>query len=71
MTEALDADLIKDLRGLGKLPTFDGNATDYQEFHCSFPNPHEFRQCGLSRVDGQVRSRMASNHFGSRVKSAR
>ena len=42
MTEALDADLIKDLRGLGKLPTFDGNATDYQDFHCSFQTHMSF-----------------------------
>ena len=29
MTELLDADLLKDLRGR-KPPTFDGNDTDYQ-----------------------------------------
>ena len=30
MTEPSDADLLKDLRGLGKPPTFDGNDAEYQ-----------------------------------------
>ena len=36
MTVPLDADLLKDLRGLGKPPTSDGNGTDYQGFRYSF-----------------------------------
>ena len=36
MVESLDADLLKDLRGLGKPPTFDGNGAEYQDFHVSF-----------------------------------
>ena len=36
MTEPLDAELLKDLRGLGKPPSFAGNDTDYQEFRFSF-----------------------------------
>ena len=36
MTEPLDADLVKDLRGLGKPPTFDGNDTDCQDFRFVF-----------------------------------
>ena len=36
MTEPLGADLITDLRGLGKPPTFDGIDSDYQDFRYSF-----------------------------------
>ena len=36
MTEPLDADLITDLRGLGKPPKFDGNYADYEDFRNSF-----------------------------------
>ena len=36
IAEPLDADLLKDLRGLGKPPTFDGNDADYQDFRFSF-----------------------------------
>ena len=36
MTELLDADLLKDLRGLSKPPTCDGNDTDYEDFRLSF-----------------------------------
>ena len=32
MTEPLDAELLKDLRGLGKPPSFDGNGAEYQDF---------------------------------------
>ena len=34
--ESLDAELLKDLRGLGKLPSFDGNDAEYQDFRFSF-----------------------------------
>ena len=36
MTEPLGADLITDLRGLGKPPKFDGNYADYEDFRNSF-----------------------------------
>ena len=35
-TESLDAQLLKDLRGLGKPPSFDGNDAEYQDFRFSF-----------------------------------
>ena len=34
--ESLDADLLKDLKGLGKPPSFDGNDAEYQDFRSSF-----------------------------------
>ena len=36
MAEPLDAELLKDLRGLGKPPSFDGIDSEYQDFRCSF-----------------------------------
>ena len=36
MTEPLDAELFKYLRGLGKPPCFDGNDAEYQDFRTSF-----------------------------------
>ena len=36
MTEPLDAELLKDLRGLGKPLSFDGNDAEYQVFRFSF-----------------------------------
>ena len=36
MTELLDAELLKDLRGLGKPHSFDGNDAEYQDFRFSF-----------------------------------
>ena len=36
MAEPLDAELLKDLRGLGKPPSFDGNDSEYQDFRFSF-----------------------------------
>ena len=35
MTEPFDADLLKDLTGLGKPPSFDGTDTDYEDFRSS------------------------------------
>ena len=34
--ESLDAELLKDLRGLVKPPSFDGNDAEYQDFRFSF-----------------------------------
>ena len=36
MTETLDAELLKDLRGLGKPLSSDGNDSEYQDFRFSF-----------------------------------
>ena len=36
MMKTLDADLLKDLRGLVKPPTFDGNDADYQNLRFNF-----------------------------------
>ena len=36
MAETLDTDLLKDLRGMGKPPSFDGNDSEYQDFRFSF-----------------------------------
>ena len=36
MTEPLDAELLKDLRDLGKPPSFHGNDTEYHDFRFSF-----------------------------------
>ena len=36
MMESLDAELLKDLRGLGKPSSFDGNDAEYQDFRFSF-----------------------------------
>ena len=36
MVESLDAELLKDLRGLGKPPSFDGDDAEYQDFPFSF-----------------------------------
>ena len=36
MAEPLDAELLKDLRGLGKPPSFDGSDSEYQDFRFSF-----------------------------------
>ena len=36
MVEPLDADMLKDLRGLGKPPVFDGHVAEYQDFRFSF-----------------------------------
>ena len=35
MTEPLDAELLKDLRVLGKPPSFDGSDAEYQDFRFS------------------------------------
>ena len=71
MTEPLDAELLKDLRGMGKPPTFDGNDAEYQDFLFQHPNPHEPRQHSLSTVDGQMRSRTNSDLPGSRACAER
>ena len=36
MTEPLDAELLKDLRSLGKPPSFDGSDSDFEDFRFSF-----------------------------------
>ena len=71
MTEPLDAELLKDLRGLSKPPSFEGNDAEYQDFRFQLPNPHEPRQHSLSTVDGQMRSRTTSDLPGSRASAVR
>ena len=39
MVEPLDAELLKDLRGLGKPPSFDGNDSKYQDCFDGRNNP--------------------------------
>ena len=36
MTEPLDAELLKDLRGVGKARSFDGNDSDFEDFRLRF-----------------------------------
>ena len=36
MAKPLDAELLEDLRGLGKPPSFDGNDAEYQDCRFSF-----------------------------------
>ena len=36
MAQPLDVELLKDLRGLGKPPSFDGSDAEYQDFRFSF-----------------------------------
>ena len=60
MTEHLDAQLLKDLRGLRKPLSFDGNDAEYQDFRFSL-RIHMPRQHSLSTVDGQVRNRAESD----------
>ena len=40
-TESLDAELLKDLRGLDKQSSFDGNDAEYQELSIQLQNTHE------------------------------
>ena len=61
MTEPLHADLLKDLRDLGKPPVFDVFTF---RIHMSLVS-------ALSHVHGQVRSRTESDHFGSRESAGR
>ena len=55
MTEPLDAELLKDLRGLGKPPSFDGNDAEYQDVRFSF-RIHMRLVSSLATVDGQGRA---------------
>ena len=48
-SEALDAELLKDMRGLGKPPSFDGNDAEYQDFRFSF-RIHMSLVCAVSRA---------------------
>ena len=64
MADPLDAELLEDLRGLGKPPSFDGNDAE-SRLSLQLLNPHEPRQCGLSHVDGQLRNWAESDLPGS------
>ena len=69
-TEPLHAELLKDLRGLGKPLSFDGNDAEYQDVRFSF-RIHMSLVSSLSTVDGQMRSRTTSDLFGSRASAGR
>ena len=64
VTEAFGAELLKDLRGLGKPPSFDGNGAEHQDFRVSFRINMSFVS-SLSIVDGQVRNRAESDLPGN------
>ena len=61
MAEPLDAELLKDLRGMSKPPSFDGNDAEYQDFRFSFRIRMSIVSPCLSHVDGQVRHRGESD----------
>ena len=61
MTEPFDAEFLKDLRGLGKPPSFDGNDSEYQGFRISFRIHMSLASTVLSTCDGQIRSRTKSD----------
>ena len=50
MVEPLDAELLKDLRGLGRPPTFDVNDAEYQDFRFSFFRIHMSLVSSISRT---------------------
>ena len=55
--ESLDAELLKDLRGLGKPPSVRWKRLRVPRLSLQLQTPHEPRQSCLSHVDGQVRNR--------------
>ena len=58
MTEPLDAELLKDLRGLGKPPSFDENNAEYiRDFRFSFRIHMSLVSPFSHTIDGQMRSR--------------
>ena len=61
----------KDLRGLGKQPSFDGKRCRVSRLSVQLSNPHEPRQHSLSTVDGQMRSQTKSDLPGSRASAGR
>ena len=65
MTEPLDAELLKDLRGLGKTAFVRRKRCRLSRLSLQLPNPHEPRQHSLSTVDGQVRNPAESDLPGS------
>ena len=54
-TDSLEAELVEDLRRLGKPPSFDGCRIPRLSIHLQ--KTHEPRQFCFSRADGQMRSR--------------
>ena len=70
-TESLDAELLKDLRGLGKPPSFDGNDAEVPRLSIQLQNTHEPRQFCFSRAGGQVRNRAKSDLPASRESAGR
>ena len=70
MVEQMDADLLKDLRGLGKPPTFDEIDAEYQDFPFSF-RIHISLVSSVAKADGQMRSRMESYYLSSNESAGR
>ena len=70
MVEPVDADLLKDLRGLGKPPTFDEIDAEYQDFPFSF-RIHISLVSSVAKADGQMRSRMGTYYLGSSESAGR
>ena len=64
-TESLDAELLQDLRGLGKPPSFDGKRCTIPRLSIQLQNTHQPRQFSLSRADGQMRSRAESDSLAA------
>ena len=61
MAEPLDAELLKDLRGLGKPPSFDGNGAEDQDFRFSFRIHMSLVSAVSHTLMGQVRNRTKSD----------
>ena len=53
--ESLDAELLKDLRGLGKPPSFEGNDVENPDFRFSF-RIHMSLVSSVSHDDEQMRN---------------
>ena len=65
-TESLDAEVLKDLRGLGEAPSIDGNDAEHQDLRFSFRIHMSLVSSRFSRADGQMRHRAKSDLPGSR-----
>ena len=68
MVEPVDADLLKDLGGMGKPPTFDEIDAEYQDFPSS-SRIHISLVISVAKADGQMRSRMETCCLGSAGRS--
>ena len=69
--ESQDAELLKDLRGLGKPPSFDGNDAEYQDFRFSFRIHMSFVSSVSHELMDRLRSRAKSDLPDSSESSGR